>query len=115
MRSTKKYLYEIARAIKQIREYTDGATLEAYLREFALRAVAERSLTVICEALTQIGHQDPMVAGQITGYRQWVRMRTFLVHLYWDIDDQIIWETVQRDMPILEEEVRKLLADNSIE
>ena len=115
MRSTKKYLHEIARAIERIREYTDGATLEEYLREFALRAVAERSLTIICEALTQIGHQDPEVAGQITGYRQWVRMRTFLVRFYWEIDDKTVWETVRRDIPVLEEEVRKLLADNSIE
>lgn len=115
MRSTKKYLHEIARAIERIREYTDGATLEVYLGEFALRAVAERSLTIICEALTQIGHQDPAVAGQITGYRQWVRMRTFLVHLYFNIDDKIVWETVRRDIPVLEEEVRQLLADNSIE
>ena len=115
MRSIKKYLYDIARAIEQMREHTDGVTLEEYLREFALRAVAEQSLTIMCESLTQIGHQDPTVAGQITGYRRWVRMRTSLVSFYWNIDDEIVWDTVQQDIPILEEEVRKLLADSSIE
>lgn len=115
MRSIKKYLYDIVRAIGQMREHTDGITLEIYLREFTLRAVAERSLITICESLVKIGHQDPEVAGQITGYRRWVRMRTFLVHLYWNIDDAIVWNTVQKDLPILEEEVRKLLADSSIE
>ncbi len=64
MRSIKKYLYDIVRAIKQMREHTDGVTLEIYLREF---------------------------------------------------DDQIIWNTVQQDLPILEGEVRKLPADSSIE
>lgn len=110
MRSTKNYLHDIARAVERMREYTDGATLEEYLREFALRAVAERSLIIVTEALRQIGHQDPEVAGQITGYRQWVRMRTFLVRFYWEIDDKTVWETVRRDIPVLEEEVQQLSA-----
>lgn len=114
MRSTKKYLHDVARAIWQMREHTDGKTLEMYLREFALRAVAEQSLTVVTEALSQIGRQDPAIAGKITGYRGWVRMRTVLVELYYDIDDKIVWDTVQRDVPILQEEVRELLADNGI-
>lgn len=114
MRSTKKYLQDIVRTIDQMREHTDGKTLDMYLRELPLRAVAEQSLTVVTEALSQIGHQDPAIAGKITGYREWVRMRTFLVELYFDIDNKIVWETVQRDAPILQEESRELLADNGI-
>lgn len=114
MRSAKKYLYDIVRAIEEMREHTDGKTLEMYLQDLPLRAVAERALAIVTEALSQIGHQDPAIAGKITGYREWVRMRTFLVHLYFDIDNKIVWETVQRDVPILEEEARELLADNGI-
>lgn len=36
-------------------------------------------------------------------------MRNTLVHAYFDVDLRIVWETVERDLPELVRQLRKLL------
>jgi len=40
-------------------------------------------------------------------------MRNFLVHAYHRIDTNIVWDTIQKDIPILLEEIKRLLNQNN--
>ena len=42
--------------------------------------------------------------GDIIGMRNW------LIHAYFDVSLEIVWETVERDLPVLLKELRRLLA-----
>lgn len=38
-----------------------------------------------------------------------IGMRNRLIHVYFDIDYNIVWETVKDELPILREELRKII------
>lgn len=40
-------------------------------------------------------------------------MRDLLIHDYFGIDIQVVWETAQKDLPVLKEKIQKLI--NEIE
>lgn len=39
-------------------------------------------------------------------------MRNRIVHVYFDVDPRIIWDTIQQDLPPLIEPLRKLREEN---
>jgi uncharacterized protein with HEPN domain len=39
--------------------------------------------------------------------------RIILVHKYWTIDDDIIWDTVEKDLPMLKDRVRKWIEEKA--
>ena len=45
---------------------------------------------------------------------QMIGMRNRLVHAYADIDLNYLWDTIQRDLPALIEELHHLLAEDSV-
>jgi uncharacterized protein with HEPN domain len=74
-------------------------------------AYLQHILGVIGEAAVKIGQADPdLVATYHTvPWRDMQTMRHKLVHDYFDIDLSIVWDTVQRDLPPLAVQVRRVL------
>lgn len=108
----KKYLYDIHYSAQAISRYAAGKTEEDYLADEGLRDQIERRLSIICEAMRELDRTNPKVSSRFTNYRDIIRFRTFLVHLYDQIDDQNTWKTVQEDIPLLEEEAERLLQES---
>jgi len=52
---------------------------------------------------------DSDVSEQITNHRRIIAFRNILIHGYAVIDDRVVWDVVQKDLPILDQEVRTLL------
>ncbi|HEY7581886.1 MAG TPA: HepT-like ribonuclease domain-containing protein [Acetobacteraceae bacterium] len=40
-----------------------------------------------------------------------IAFRNRLVHGYWSIDLQLVWDVIERDLPLLKGEVTRLLAE----
>ena len=59
---TRKYLFDIQRAIALLGEFTEGKTFEDYSRDAMRRAAVEREFEIIGEALTQLMKLDAAVA-----------------------------------------------------
>jgi uncharacterized protein with HEPN domain len=72
-----------------------------------LRRAVEREFEIIGEALNWIDKIDPCL--EITGKKQIIGMRNRVIHGYDKIDDEIVWGTIVRHLPILKAEVVKLL------
>jgi uncharacterized protein with HEPN domain len=53
---------------------------------------------------------DPSFESQITDARRIVDFRNILIHAYDVVDEQVVWDIVERKLPILRQEVAKLLA-----
>ncbi len=82
----------------------------AYVQNEVLTRAFERAIATIGEAINKVQPdlEDPYPAlpwGKIVGMRNW------LVHQYWEIDHQIVWDVVQHHLPALRTEVRRILAD----
>ena len=108
-RRIRNYLRDIYQAAQAVRRFAMGRTEEDYLADRMLRSAIEREMTVICEAMRELDRTAPEITARFTGYRDIIRFRTFLVHLYMEIDDEKAWGFVEEDIPTVAAEAEDLL------
>ena len=106
-------LYHILEAGDSILTITAGKTFDDYKRERVLRLAVERLFTILGEALNEAVKTDHTIAPRITAFRRIIGFRNILVHGYADIFDEMVWQRIEDDLPILLREVRALLAESA--
>ena len=106
---TPKLLDEIRDAAAFIAEVTRGATEDDYRRNRLLRQSIERNFEIIGEAMRRLTQHDPAMAQRISGHQQIIAFRNTLIHGYDLIDHSVVWQVIQRDVPILIAETMALL------
>lgn len=107
-----EYLQHILDEIRYLSENLPGLDREQFLRDPTLQRAFVRSIEVIGEAAKQIPEslrqQYPLIEWRaITG------MRDRLIHGYFGVDYEIIWDVVRNKVPILEKEIRQILKEHS--
>jgi uncharacterized protein with HEPN domain len=105
----KKYLEDIRQATVRIREFVGGRTWDDYEADALLRSAVERQFEIIGEALSQLSRVASDVSEKITNHRRIIAFRNILIHGYAVIDDRVVRDVVQKDLPVLDQEVRALL------
>ena len=107
----KKFLYDIQHAADLLAQFTAGKTFSEYQNEPMLRLAVERGLAIIGEALAQLAKVDVLVAARITEHRSIIAFRNILIHAYADVDDRIVWDVVETELPRLREEATNLIRE----
>jgi len=74
-----------------------------------LRAGVERKVSIIGEAVVRLRRQFPEESKQIQHADEIIAFRNTLAHEYDSVEDKIVWDIVQRELPILIAEVTVLL------
>lgn len=105
-----KYLFDVQKACKLLHEFTQGKSLDDYLADSLLRSAVERQFTIVGEALMQAEKLDAKQLTSISALRQIVGFRNILVHGYATIKHETVWDIVQNDLRLLEQQVGKILA-----
>ena len=95
-----QYLLDILASARMIRSYVEGATRQEFLTDTKLQDSVIRRIEIIGEAAGRISsafrEENPEIPwNEIRG------MRNRMIHVYDDIDMDIVWETVQQDIPQL--------------
>ena len=95
-----QYLLDILASARMIRSYVEGATRQEFLTDTKLQDSVIRRIEIIGEAAGRISsafrEENPEIPwNEIRG------MRNRMIHVYDDIDMDIVWETVQQDIPLL--------------
>ena len=103
-------LADIRSAAELIQTFTGGRSHVDYGADAMLRAAVEREFIIVGEALSRLEKLDAVLAGQIIAYRQIIGFRNVLVHGYETIDDQIVWQVIAQDLPVLKRQAEELLA-----
>ena len=104
----KKYLYDIFESIQSIEAFIgDNRDFKVYLENKMLRRAVEREFEIIGEAMNRIIKLRPEV--EISSSKQIINMRNRVIHGYDKIDDEIIWGTIVRYLPVLKSEIKDLL------
>ena len=107
----RKYLFDIRSAADLLAEFLAGKTFADYQRDAMLRAAVERQFEIIGEAVSQLARLDEELAAHITNYRRVIAFRNILIHGYSDVDDGLVWDVVETNLPLLRHEVERLLDD----
>ena len=106
---SRKYLFDIQRAIALLVEFTAGKTFEDYSLDAMRRAAVEREFEIIGEALTQLVKIDASTANSISEHRRIIAFRNILIHGYAEVADQLVWDVVETKLPVLSREIAALL------
>jgi uncharacterized protein with HEPN domain len=105
----KAYLFDIKQACDAIAEFTRGMTYAEYLGNSMAKAAVERKFLAIGEALMRLRNENPETLREITDHEKIIGFRNVLVHGYDIVDDSTVWSAVKDSMPVLQEEVERLL------
>ena len=107
-RDSRVYLEDILEAIGAIREYTSGMSRESFGRDRKTVDAVLRNLEVIGETVkrlpTEVRSAEPEVEWpKIAG------LRDVLIHAYFGVDLDIVWDVVQNKVPSLARKAKSLL------
>lgn len=100
-------LEDIKLAIQKIGRYTSQMDHDAFLRDELVIDGVARNLEIIGEAARQLPDDFRRTYPQIP-WTQIAGLRNRIVHDYFGLDLEIIWEIIQHDLPELEKQVRAL-------
>ncbi|MSO99974.1 MAG: DUF86 domain-containing protein [Acetobacteraceae bacterium] len=94
-----KHLWDARRCAEKIARFTAGKSFDDYLEDDLLRSGVERQFEIIGEAFSGLRRTDPALAATIPDLSRIVAFRNVLIHGYASIDDQLVWEVVENDLP----------------
>lgn len=105
----KKWLFDILSAIEEIESYFDDNPKDyfAFQQNNMMKRAIERNLEIIGEATNRILKEDASV--KITNARNIVGLRNQIIHAYDNIQEEIIWGIVVKNIPLLKKEVEGIL------
>jgi len=107
-RDYKVYAEDIIESIRRIREYTQGLSLEALKADTKTLDAVVRNLEVIGEAARSIPEHVRLAHSEVD-WKNVVGLRNILVHEYFGIDADIIWDIVQNKLERLRESSQQIL------
>jgi uncharacterized protein with HEPN domain len=110
-RNPRKYLYDIQRAAGLLGQFILAKTFADYQKDEMLRAAVEREFAIIGEAISQLARSDETLAARISQYQRITPFRNILIHQYIEVDDRMVWDVVENDLPALAGEVDALLEE----
>jgi hypothetical protein len=100
MSPDRAYLEDILYSAGLALDYVGSLSLAEFEGDTKTQDAVIRRLEVIGEAVKWI---TPAVKGSMPqiAWQRIANMRNFMIHEYWDVDLQIVWTTVQDDLPPL--------------
>lgn len=104
-----KYLYDIEESAGNIQKFVSGKSFEDYKSSLMLKSAVERQFEIIGEALKQLFERNPQYKAGITNPSRIISFRNRLIHGYAGISDEVVWGVIEKDLPILESEIKILL------
>ena len=105
------YLQHILEAIKRIQRYVTDIDEVSFLENELIQDAVIRNLEIIGEASRNIGRHYPEYAEQHENvpFSIAYEMRNALAHGYFKVDQEMVWKTIERDLPELEVMIEALL------
>jgi uncharacterized protein with HEPN domain len=108
-----EYLQHVLDAIDRAKSYVKGMDLPGFEEDTRTQDAVIRSIEIIGEAANKARTADPEFAARHS-HVPWdvmYGMRNRIVHDYFEVDLEVVWQTVNHDLPVLREQVATLLIE----
>ena len=104
------YLNDILESIDDINDFVAGMNFEAFANDKKTVKAVIRSLEVIGEAVNKLPENIRRQYSE-SPWQEMVGMRNRLIHEYFGVDLNIVWQTIVEDLPSLKRNVRNIYSD----
>lgn len=105
------YLKHMLEAIQLARTYTEGLNKDDFIEDKRTQQAVILNLLTIGEAAAHIAKEYPDFIGQHPSlpWNQMRGMRNRMAHGYFEINIDIVWDTIQQSLPKLEQQILDIL------
>jgi uncharacterized protein with HEPN domain len=108
LKDWKERIRDILDAIAEIKSFTNGMDFSTFSADAKTVKAVELDLIIIGEAANQIPdyiqEHNPKIPWHLMR-----AMRNRLVHVYFSVDETLLWDTIRKDLPAVESALKSLL------
>ncbi|MDR6856605.1 DUF86 domain-containing protein [Variovorax guangxiensis] len=111
----RSFLQHAVEAIQRVANYTSGLNEAGFLADAMVQDAVIRNIEVMGEAARNVERHDPEFARLHPDipWKDVYAMRNRVSHGYFTVDLSIVWQAIQRDIPLLGAQLQRLLDDLS--
>lgn len=108
MSQDRSRLEDIRQAARRIQRFVADVEAATFRRDDKLQSAVIFQLLIIGEATKHLS-KDLQSAYEEVPWSKMARMRDRLIHGYFDVDVEIVWTTVTRDIPVLLDDLERIM------
>ena len=107
-------LSHILEAVKDIEDYIkDTSSVEDFIFDKKTHDAVLRSFQVIGEAANNLD-ESFIESNPNVEWEKVIGMRNFIIHEYFGVDLNIVWDTIKEDLPTFKNNIERLLQRTSV-
>ncbi len=96
-------------AVNLIIEFVRNKDFSEYISDKKTQSAVERQFEIIGEAFNRVSKIDENLLLSISNWKDIIGFRNVIIHGYDMVSDQIIWDTIQNNLPELQKQLQTLL------
>ena len=101
-------LEHIIQAIERIKRYTLGKRFNDLVKDDMMYYAVVKNIEIIGEAANLLTNEFKSEHPD-TQWKLITGMRNYIVHEYFQVDNTVIWDVIQNDLPYLEAQIKDYL------
>jgi len=105
------FLEDISKRIEKIGSFIDGMSYDDFLKDDKTVSACIREIEVIGEATKQIPKEITDKFEELP-WSLMAKMRDKLIHWYFEVDEEIIWNVVVDKLPPIKKQIDKIIAQS---
>lgn len=104
------FLEHILEALKRIFYYLEDMDEIVFLKNTLVQDAIVRNLEIIGEAANNLSRYHPefIIKYSQIPWEDMYWMRNRISHGYFSVDFEIVWKTIERDLPILQKQIQQI-------
>lgn len=108
--NSKVCLHDAVSACSLIIKFSEGISLLEYQENLMIKSAVERQFEILGEALNRIKKIDPELLNEVSNWQRIISFRNVIVYAYDVIDDEIVFLVLKDQIPLLLENLTKIIS-----
>jgi uncharacterized protein with HEPN domain len=108
LRAPLLYLSEILSAVQSVKDFTSDMDREAFMGDEKTKSAVVRQFEIMGEAAKAVPEEVRSLDSTIP-WSNIAGMRDRLIHAYFNVDYYLVWDTLESELPNLENKIEALI------